>query len=202
MRSERDALRGELADAQALTDSIAPRAVRGALRGTKVVLLVAPGADGDSSRSMSRMITAAGGSVTGTLWLTESFTDPDRAARLRELATRLLPAGARLPVTSAPGELAGGLMDPLTLLAPVPRNRRPDDRSATPPSSGCVRTASCGSRRISPPHGWPWCSPAAASHGTPQEYYRVSRRGWIEVVPERVCGGAARAEHPAECSEQ
>ncbi|WP_217641571.1 copper transporter [Actinopolyspora alba] len=117
-RSERDALRGELADAQALTDSIAPRAVRGALRGTKVVLLVAPGTDNGSPRPMRRMITAAGGSVTGTLWLTESFTEPDRAARLRELAIRLLPAGARLPVNSAPGELVGGLMDPLTLLDP------------------------------------------------------------------------------------
>ncbi|WP_198319491.1 copper transporter [Actinopolyspora erythraea] len=116
LRSERDALRDELAGATALTDSIAPRAVRGSLRGTKVALLVAPGGDSARPRAVKRMIEIAGGSVTGTLRLTEKLTDPNTAAGVRELAPRLLPAGARLPVTSDPGTLAGGMLAPLILL--------------------------------------------------------------------------------------
>ncbi|WP_170837587.1 copper transporter [Actinopolyspora xinjiangensis] len=116
LRSERDTLRDELAGATALTDSIAPRAVRGELRGTKVALLVAPGGDSARPRAVRRMIEVAGGSVTGTLRLTDKLTGPNTAAGVRELAPRLLPAGARLPVTSDPGTLAGGMLSPLILL--------------------------------------------------------------------------------------
>ncbi len=132
LRAERNALRGELAGVQRFTKTVAPMAVRGELDRRSVVLISTSDVRRSEREAMKRMLTSAGAEVTGTVRLSDGFFDPARAGRLQDLATRLLPAGVQLPVASASGTLAGGLIGPLTLL---------DPRTGTPQASAQERAA-------------------------------------------------------------
>lgn len=116
LQNQRDSLNGQLTDDDQFATGIGPLAVRGALSQRTVVLILAPDASQSQANALSSLITDAGGSVTGQLQLTENFTDPNQADQLRDLVTRMIPAGVQLPVASDPGTLAGGLVGPLLLL--------------------------------------------------------------------------------------
>lgn len=123
LRGRLDATNGELAGARRFGTAVAPLAVRDALAGRSVAVITTPNVDPRHRDAMKELLGSAGASVTGTLRLTDSVTDPARTGQLRDVVTRLLPAGVRLPVTSDPGTLVGGLVGPLTLLDP--RTDRP-----------------------------------------------------------------------------
>jgi hypothetical protein len=90
--------------------SVAPSVVKGQLDGRKVVLVLAPDADPSDRDAIRQLVGQAGGTVTGELALTDSITDPARADAVRDLTTRLLPAGAQLPPSADAGSLVGGLL--------------------------------------------------------------------------------------------
>ncbi|MDR7300306.1 hypothetical protein JOF55_000487 [Haloactinomyces albus] len=123
LRAERDTLKGKVVDAQRFGKAIGPLAVRGQLDQHSVVLMTTPDVHAQDREAMARMLASAGADVTGTVRLTERFTNPERAGQLQDVLTRLLPAGVQLPVASAPGTLAGGFLGPVALLDP--RTGRP-----------------------------------------------------------------------------
>lgn len=96
---------------------VGPLAVRGALTGRTVAVVTTADARPADRDALVSLIKAAGGTVTAQVMLTDEFADPAQADQLRDLVTRLIPAGARLPATSNPGTLAGGLLGDLLLLA-------------------------------------------------------------------------------------
>jgi copper transport outer membrane protein MctB len=118
LQTERNALRARLTDADAFGAAVGPRVVTGALRGRTVVLVTTADANPADRDALAGLISNAGGTVTGELQLTDAFTDPSRSDQLSELATRLLPAGLRLPTASDAGTLAGGLLGSLVLVNP------------------------------------------------------------------------------------
>lgn len=129
LQNQRDGLNGQLTDADQFATGIGPLAVRGTLAQRTVVLILGPNASQTQASELSTLISDAGGTVTGQLQLTQDFTDPNQADRLRDLVTRLIPAGVQLPVASDPGTLAGGLLGPLVLL-----NKTSDAAQASPAS--------------------------------------------------------------------
>jgi hypothetical protein len=81
-----------------------------------VVVISTSDAHQADEQAMAALLTAAGAQVTGQIRLTNAFTDPNRADRLRDLVTQMIPAGAQLPIASDAGALAGGLFGDLLLL--------------------------------------------------------------------------------------
>lgn len=116
LTAERDALAARQREADEFASRVAPGVVRGALNGLPVTV-IAIGGDPADAAEVARLVTAAGGSVAGQVRLTEAVVDPARADQVRDLAARLLPAGAQLPASSDAGTLAGGLLG-AALLAP------------------------------------------------------------------------------------
>ncbi|QGK70580.1 copper transporter [Allosaccharopolyspora coralli] len=115
LRSERDALRGQLAAAEQFGTSVAPTAVRDQLRSRTITLVTTGDAPDEQREAVKRTLADAGARVTGEVQLTDGFADPNRADELRRVVTQLLPAGVQLPPASDPGTLAGGLLGSLTL---------------------------------------------------------------------------------------
>src|SRR5207248_2531645 len=96
--------------------SIGPLAVKGQLDRRTVVLVTTADASPADRDALKTLVTASGATVTGELQLTDAFADPVKADQLKEVVTRLLPAGVQLPTVSDPGTLAGGLIGPLLLI--------------------------------------------------------------------------------------
>jgi len=130
--AERDALRTKLADADSFAQSVGASAVRGQLDKRTVMLVTTVDTKPTERDAVSSLITAAGATVTGEVQLTDAFTDPQRSDQLKDIVTRLLPAGVQLPTATDPGTLAGGLLGPLVLISK--ENNKPqasaDERAA------------------------------------------------------------------------
>lgn len=116
LENEKNAQAARLADADSFATSVAPLAVRGQLAQRTVVLVTTADARPADRDALRTLVAGAGGTVTGELQLTESFSDPRKADRLKDIVVRLLPAGVQLPAASDPGTLAGGLIGPLLLI--------------------------------------------------------------------------------------
>ncbi|HKN96784.1 MAG TPA: copper transporter [Pseudonocardiaceae bacterium] len=116
LQTQRNALHAQLGDADRFATGVGPLAVRGLLDQRTVVLVTTPNASQSDADGLTGLLKAAGAHVTGQLQLTEAFSDPNRADQLNSLVTRLIPAGAQLPVASDAGTLAGGLIGDLVLL--------------------------------------------------------------------------------------
>lgn len=117
LTAERDALAAAQRAADDFATGIAPGVVRGTLTDVPVTLVSAGGDPADTA-AVAELVTAAGGTVSGQVRLTDAVADPARAEQLRALAARLLPAGAQLPASSDAGTLAGGLLG-AALLTPA-----------------------------------------------------------------------------------
>lgn len=125
LRAERDQLAAGLRAADGFADGIAPVALRGVLQGGSVTI-VSLGADPADADAVGRLVGQAGGTVAGQVRLTDAVADPARADQLRDIATRLLPAGAQLPASPDPGTVAGGLLGSALLTAPNAAPPAPD----------------------------------------------------------------------------
>ncbi len=132
LSAERDSLRGQLARADRFGASVGPLAVRGQLEERTVVLIATPDVGPREREGVMQLLRASGAKVTGDLQLTDDFSDPDRADQLRQVVTRLLPAGVQLPSASDPGSLAGGLIGPLAVVGAQDQQPQtsPDERDA------------------------------------------------------------------------
>ncbi|GDY33609.1 copper transporter [Gandjariella thermophila] len=122
LQAQRNALGARLTDADRFAATVGPATVRGRLAGRTVVLVSTPNAARSARDALVGLLGDAGATVTGEVQLTDAFTDPARADQLRDLVTRLLPAGVQLPAATDPGTLAGGLVGALVLLG---RDNRP-----------------------------------------------------------------------------
>jgi hypothetical protein len=78
---------------QAFASAVAPSLVKERLAGQRVVLVALPGADDSTVAGLRGMLAAAGGTVTGTVRVSERWADPAQRQFLDELAKRL-PANA------------------------------------------------------------------------------------------------------------
>lgn len=132
LEAERNGLEAKLADADAFAGSVGPSVVDGILAQRSVVLVTASDARDADRSALTKLIEAAGGSVTGEVRLTGSFTDSARADQVRDIVTRLQPAGVRLPTETDPGTLAGALLGSVLLL---------DKQNALPQSTPEERAA-------------------------------------------------------------
>ncbi len=95
--------------------SVGSLAVRGTLPGASVVLITTSDADPGDRDALLSLLARAGAKVTAQLQVTAAFTDPTHAADLRSLAAKQLPTGAKLPVVSQVGAVAGGLLGSVLL---------------------------------------------------------------------------------------
>jgi hypothetical protein len=117
LQAEKNAQNARLADADSFAASVGPMAVQGQLAQRTVVLVTTSDARPADRDALKTLVANAGGSVTGEVQLTESFSDPRHADQLKDIVVRLLPAGVQLPTASDPGTLAGGLLGPLLLIS-------------------------------------------------------------------------------------
>jgi hypothetical protein len=117
LESDKNAQNARLADADRFASSVGPLAVQGQLAQRTVVLVTTADARPADRDALKTLVGNAGGTVTGELQLTESFSDPRKADQLRDIVVRLLPAGVQLPTASDPGTIAGGLIGPLLLIS-------------------------------------------------------------------------------------
>lgn len=126
LEAQRNGLNARLADADAFAGSMGPKVVAGLLDRRSVVLLTTEDARPADRDAIERLIGQSGAAVTGEVQLTSAFADPDKADQLRDVVTRLQPAGAKFPTAGDSGTLAGALLGSVLLL---------DKTSAQPQSS-------------------------------------------------------------------
>lgn len=110
LTAQRSELEARQRASNSFAAAVAPGVVKGQLEGRTVVLVLAPDADPGDRDAIRQLVGQAGGTVTGELALNDAITDPSRADAVRDLATRLLPAGAQLPPSADSGSLVGGLL--------------------------------------------------------------------------------------------
>jgi hypothetical protein len=116
LEGQRNAVKARLADADAFAGSVGPKIVAGLLDKRTVVLVTTENAKPADRDSLKQLIGQAGGSVTGELQLTQAFADPSKADQLRQVVTRLQPAGVQFPTAGDQGTLAGALLGSVLLL--------------------------------------------------------------------------------------
>ncbi|WP_199434902.1 copper transporter [Qaidamihabitans albus] len=116
LEAERNTLNARLADADAFAGSVGGKVVDGLLDKRSVILVTTEGAKPADRDAIKELVGQAGASVTGEVQLTSSFADPGKADQLREVATRLQPAGAQFPTAGDPGTLAGALLGSVLML--------------------------------------------------------------------------------------
>lgn len=116
LEAQRNALNARLSDADAFAGSLGPKVVAGALDRRSVVLVTTQEANPADRDALRQLIEASGARVSGELQLTDSFTDPAKADQLRQVVTRLQPAGSTFPTAGDPGTLAGALVGSVLLL--------------------------------------------------------------------------------------
>lgn len=116
LQDERSQLKARLAGADSFAGGIGPRAVADALANRTVAVIRTPDVPRADRDAVQDLISEAGGRVTADVQLNEAFGDPNKADQLRDMVTRMIPAGAKLPTASDPGTLAGGLFGSLLLL--------------------------------------------------------------------------------------
>src|SRR6202007_1317510 len=112
LNDQKNVLNEKLSAANNFDNPLAGRVVHDALGGKSVVVFRTPDAKDDDVAAVSKFIGQAGGSVTGTVSLTQEFVDANSAEKLRTVVnSSILPAGQQLstkPVDQ--GSQAGDLL--------------------------------------------------------------------------------------------
>lgn len=127
LTDQKNAIGEKLSSAGKFDDQMAPRILHDTLVGKSVVMFRTPDATDDDVEAVSRMVQQAGGTVTGTVSLTEEFVDANSAEKLLSVVNSpIVPAGAQLSTKSVDqGSQAGDLLG-ITLL--LNRNPAIDDQ--------------------------------------------------------------------------
>ncbi len=134
LTNERNALNEKLSAAGDFDAQMAPRILRGTLADKSVVLFRTPDAADDDVDALSRLVSESGGTVTGTVGLTQEFVDANSAEKLLSVVNSpIVPAGTQLSTTTVDqGSQAGDLLG-IALLADRDPKRPPvnDDQRDT-----------------------------------------------------------------------
>ena len=154
LTDDKNALNEKLNAADEFDSQMAPRVLRDTLAGKSVVIFRTPDANDDDVDGLSRMVGQAGGSVTGTVALTDEFVDANSAEKLLSVVNSpIVPAGAQLSATSLDqGSQAGDLLGIALLIskdpaAPVVNDAQRDTVLAALRDTGFV---TYGSQHIGP----------------------------------------------------
>jgi len=112
LTDQKNQLNEKLNAAGVFDGQMAPRIVRDALGGKAVVVFRTPDAVNDDVDAVSKTVTAAGGSVSGVVTLTDEFVDANAAEKLLSVVNSpIIPAGRQLSTRSVDqGSQAGDLL--------------------------------------------------------------------------------------------
>ncbi len=112
LNDQKNVMNEKLAAANNFDNQLAGRIVHDALGGKSVVVFRTPDAKDDDVAAVSKFIGQAGGTVTGTVSLTQEFVDANSAEKLRTVVnSSILPAGQQLSTKLVDqGSQAGDLM--------------------------------------------------------------------------------------------
>ncbi|MCD2109369.1 copper transporter [Rhodococcus erythropolis] len=117
LNQQSNQLQQQLNSADGFDAAVGGRVVRDSLAGRTVIVITAPDADPSDLDGVNRLVTAAGGAVTGRVSLTDSFVDATGGDRLRTVVTNVIPAGITLKTGAVDqGSLAGDLLGSVLLL--------------------------------------------------------------------------------------
>jgi hypothetical protein len=112
LTDDKNALNEKLSAAGEFDAQMSPRILRDALTGKSVVLFRTPDAADDDVDALTRFVGAAGGTVSGTIALTQEFVDANSAEKLLSVVNSpIVPAGRQLNTKSVDqGSQAGDLL--------------------------------------------------------------------------------------------
>jgi hypothetical protein len=129
LTGDKNALNEKLSAAGDFDAQMAPRIVRDAMKDKTVVLFRAPDASDDDVVTAGKLVDQAGGTVTGTVGLTEEFVEANSAEKLLSVVNSpIVPAGAQLSTkTVDQGSQAGDLLGIALLANKDPRVAPVDD---------------------------------------------------------------------------
>lgn len=136
LQAQNNGLRAQLSDSGAVVAAASDDVVAGSLDKRSVVLITTEDTRQVNRDAVARLIEQSGASVTGEVHLTKGFSEPSRAAQLRELAIRLQPAGVKFPTAGDPGALAGALLGSVLLLDAETAERQSTKQELTAALSG------------------------------------------------------------------
>ncbi|OBK79612.1 copper transporter [Mycobacterium sp. 1274761.0] len=130
LTEQRNALNEKLGAAGEFDTQMSPRILRDAMAGKSVVVFRTPDAQDDDVDSLTRMVQQAGGTVTGTVSLTNEFVDANSAEKLLSVVNSpIVPAGAQLSTKSVDqGSQAGDLLGIALLINRDPKVPAVDDQ--------------------------------------------------------------------------
>jgi hypothetical protein len=104
LRHDNDGLHGRIRTLErqqgqdrAFVAAVDPLIVRDRLSKQRVVVVLAPGASGGMAKDVGAMLDSAGATVSATVKMTKTWTDPTQQPLLDNLATRLVEPGIALP---------------------------------------------------------------------------------------------------------
>jgi Copper transport outer membrane protein, MctB len=112
LNDQKNVLNEKLSTANNFDIQLAGRIVHDALGGKSVVVFRTPDARDDDLAAVSKIVGQAGGTVTGTVSLTQEFVDANSAEKLRTVVnSSILPAGLQLSTQLVDqGSQAGDLL--------------------------------------------------------------------------------------------
>ncbi len=130
LTDQKNALNEKLGAAGEFDTQMSPRILRDAMGGKSVVMFRTPDSSDDDVDSLTRMVEQAGGTVTGTLSLTEEFVDANSAEKLLSVVNSpIVPAGTQLSTKSVDqGSQAGDLLGIALLINKDPKVPAIDDQ--------------------------------------------------------------------------
>jgi hypothetical protein len=127
---QKNALNEKLSAAGEFDSQMSARILHDSLAGKSVVVFRTPDAADDDVDGLSRMVEQAGGTVSGTVSLTEEFVDANSAEKLLSVVNSpIVPAGAQLSTKSVDqGSQAGDLLGIALLINRDPKVSAVDDQ--------------------------------------------------------------------------
>lgn len=129
LNDQKNVLNEKLSAANNFDTQLVGRMVHDTLGGKTVVVFRTPDAKDDDVAAVSKIIGQAGGSVTGTLLLTQEFVDANSGEKLRTVVnSSILPAGQQLSTKMVDqGSQAGDLLGIVLLINANPAVTPVDD---------------------------------------------------------------------------
>ncbi|KUH88867.1 MULTISPECIES: copper transporter [unclassified Mycobacterium] len=129
LTEEKNRLNEKLSAADEFDAMMSPRIVREALVDKSVVLFRTPDAADNDIDAVTRLVGQAGGTVTGTVALTQQFVDANAAEKLLSVVNSpIVPAGRQLSTASVDqGSQAGDLLGIALLINRDPKVAAVDD---------------------------------------------------------------------------